>query len=85
MLPRVARQRLTQRFQMFLPVVARVPQGSVAGDALALPLVEGVQGVGVVTGLPAPSAQVTSLIKSFQHVLPLRIRNLSSSRCQLMS
>lgn len=35
------------------PVVAGVPQGSVAGDTLALPLVEGVQGVRIVAGPPA--------------------------------
>lgn len=60
-----------------VPVVPRVSQGPVAGDALALSLVEGVQGVRVVAGPPAPSAQVASLIKTLQHVLPLRIRNLS--------
>lgn len=55
------------------PVVAGVPQGSVAGDTLALPLIEGVQGVRIVAGLPAAGTQVTPLIKTIQHVLPLRV------------
>lgn len=60
-----------------VPVVSCVSQGAVAGDAFALSLVEGVQGVRVVARLPASSAQVTPLIKTFQHVLPLCIRDLS--------
>lgn len=55
------------------PVVPRVPQGAVAGDALALPLVEGVQGVRVVAGPPAASVQVAPLVETLQHVLPLRV------------
>lgn len=65
---------------MCVPVVSCVSQGAVAGDALALSLVEGVQGVGVVSGLPAPGAQVTPLIEPLQHVLPLCIRDLSTKQ-----
>lgn len=59
-----------------VPVVSGVFQGSVAGDAFALPLVEGVQRVRVVAGLPAPRVQVTPLIKTLHHVLPFCIRDL---------
>ncbi len=58
---------------MCVPVVPCVSQGAVAGDAFALSLVEGVQGVRVVTGFPATGVQVTPLIKTLQHVLPLCI------------
>lgn len=72
---------------MFLrvPVVPRVSQGAVAGDAFTLPLVEGVQGVRVVTGLPASSVQVTPLIETLQHVLPLCIRDLSVNQSKKSS
>lgn len=72
-------------FRVFVPVVSCVSQGSVAGDAFTLSLVEGVQGVRVVTRLPASSAEVTSLIKTLQHVLPLCIRNLSSNQSALIN
>lgn len=57
----------------FVPVVSSVSQGSITGDAFTLSLVESVQSVRVVSRLPAPSAQVTPLIKALQHVLPLCI------------
>lgn len=63
-----------------VPVVARVSQCSVAGDTFALSLVEGIQRVRIVAGLPAPSVQVTPLIKALQHVLPLLIGNLENSQ-----
>lgn len=59
-----------------VPVVASVPQGAVAGDAFALPLVEGVQRVRVVAGSPAPGVQVAALVEALQHVLPLGIGDL---------
>lgn len=65
---------------MCAPEVARVSEGAVTGDALTLPLVEGVQGVRVVAGLPAAGVEVTPLIEALQHVLPLCIRDLSTSR-----
>lgn len=68
-----------------VPVVPRVSQGAVAGDAFALPLVEGVQGVRVVTGLPASSVQVTPLIEALQHVLPLCVRDLPVNQAKQSS
>lgn len=61
-----------------VPEVACISEGAVAGDAFALPLVEGVQGVRVIARLPAASAQVTPLVETLQHVLPLCIRDLST-------
>lgn len=60
-----------------VPGVTCVSEGAVAGDPLALPLVEGVQGVGVIARLPAASVQVAPLVEALQHVLPLCIRHLS--------
>lgn len=60
-----------------VPEVTRISEGAVAGDALTLPLVEGVQGVRVIARLPAASVQVTALVETLQHVLPLSVRDLS--------
>lgn len=60
-----------------VPGVTCISEGAVAGDTLALPLVEGVQGVWVIARFPAASVQVAPLVEALQHVLPLCIRNLS--------
>lgn len=56
-----------------LPVMSGVSKCSVAGDSLALSLIEGIQTVGVLAWLPSVSTEVAFLFKLFQQVIPLSI------------
>lgn len=56
--------------------MARVRDGPVAGDALALPLVEGIQLIGIVTHAPLLGIQVPPLIKLVPQVVPVSFQNL---------
>lgn len=59
-----------------VPLVTSVWYGSVAGDALALPLVECIQLVGVIANSPLLGIQVLPLIKLVPGVIPVSIQGL---------
>lgn len=56
--------------------MARVWDSPIAGDPLALPLVEGIQLVGIVADAPLFGIQIPPLIKLLPQVIPIRIRRL---------
>lgn len=59
--------------QCCTPVMPGVSKRSVAGDSLALSLIEGIQTVGVLAWLPSVSIKVAFFFKLFQQVIPLSI------------
>lgn len=56
--------------------MARVRDGPVAGDPLALPLVESVQFIGVIAHAPLFGIQIPPLIKLVPQVIPVSIQDL---------
>lgn len=56
--------------------MAGVRDGPIAGDPLALPLVESVPLIGVVTHAPPFGVQIPPLIKLVPQVIPVSIQNL---------
>lgn len=56
--------------------MASVRDGPIAGDPLALPLVESIQLIGIVTHAPLFGVQIPTLIKLVPQVIPLSIQNL---------
>lgn len=59
-----------------VPQMARVRDGPVAGDPLALPLVESVQFIGVIAHAPLFGIQIPPLIKLVPQVIPVSIQDL---------
>lgn len=56
--------------------MACVWNSPIAGDPLALPLVEGIQLVGIIADTPLFGIQIPPLIKLLPQVIPICIRRL---------
>lgn len=56
--------------------MASIRDGPVAGDPLALPLVESMQLIGIVTHAPLFGIQITPLVELVPQVIPVSIQNL---------
>lgn len=59
-----------------IPQVASIRDGPVAGDPLALPLVESMQLIGIVTHAPLFGIQIPPLVELVPQVIPVSIQNL---------
>lgn len=62
-----------------VPQMAGVGHGPAAGDPLALPLVESVQLIGIITHTPLFGIQILPLIKLVPWVFPVRVQSLRST------
>lgn len=62
--------------------MASVRDSPIAGNPLALSLVESVQLIGVITNTPLFGIQIPSFIKLLPQVIPVSIRRLCGTRIE---